>query len=98
MANEALRKELESTLGPVKWEDLRKHMARDVIILVSEQLHILDAAVKVAENDQYQVAAWIADGILTKPNAQQLALWETNLELPFLSIVVQPFILIQLLN
>jgi hypothetical protein len=96
--SDALRKELNKSIGQVTWSDLRKHMVRDVIIIVDSSLSLLEAALKVAENDQAQVSTWIQDGILTKPNPQQLEHWEKNLSLPFLSVVVQPFILIQVLN
>ena len=95
---ENLKKELNDSIGQVTWNDLRKHLVRDVLIIVDSSLGLLDAALKVAENDQTQVATWIQDGMLTKPNAQQLEHWEKNLSLPFLSVVVQPFILIQVLN
>jgi hypothetical protein len=96
--NETLKKELNDSIGQVTWGDLRKHLVRDVIIIVDSSLGLLEAALKIAENDQGQVETWIQDGILTKPNAQQLEHWEKNLSLPFLSVVVQPFILIQVLN
>jgi len=94
----ALKKELNESIGPVTWADLRKHLARDVIIIVAPETAILDAGMAIAENNQDQVTTWIQDGVLTKPNTQQLEHWEKNLNLPFLSLVVQPFILIQLLN
>ena len=93
-----LREELNESTGPVTWGDLRKHLARDVIIIVAAELPLLDAAVAVAENNQEQVATWIKDGVLTKPNTHQLDHWEKNFDYPFLSVVVQPFILIQILN
>jgi hypothetical protein len=96
--HEALEKELRASIGQVTWADLRRHLVRDGIIIVAPELALLEAAVKIAENDQSKVAEWIQDGLLTKPNASQLEHWEKNLDLPFLSVVVQPFVLIQILN
>lgn len=93
-----VHKELKESIGQVTWADLRKHLVRDVIILVDPGIALLEAAIKVAENDQDQVSRWIADGLLTKPNSQQLEHWEKNLTVPFLSVVVQPFVLAQILN
>ncbi len=95
---EALERELQASIGQVAWSDLRRHLVRDGIILVAPELALLEAAVKIAENDQARVAEWIGDGLLTKPNANQLEHWEKNLNLPFLSVVVHPFVLIQILN
>jgi hypothetical protein len=96
--SETLRKELKEAIGPVCWGDLRAHLARDVIIIVAQDQELLEAAVGIAENNQDQVTTWIKDGVLTKPNTHQLEHWEKNFDFPFLSVVVQPFILIQVLN
>ena len=93
-----LHEELKASIGPVAWGDLRKHLARDVIIIVAPETALLDAALAIAKNDQDQVTTWIKDGILTKPNTHQLEHWEKNFDFPFLSVVVQPFILAQVLN
>ena len=93
-----LQEELKAAIGPVTWGDLRKHLARDVIIIVASETPILEAALALAENNQDQVTTWIKDGILTKPNTHQLEHWEKNFDFPFLSVVVQPFILVQVLN
>jgi hypothetical protein len=97
-ASTKLRAELKEAIGPVTWGDLRKHLARDVIIIVAPETPILEAAVAIAENNQDQVTLWIKDGVLTKPNTHQLGHWEKNFDYPFLSVVVQPFILVQVLN
>jgi hypothetical protein len=96
--SKTLREELSQAIGPVAWGDLRKHLARDVIIIVAPETPLLDAALAVAENNQDQVGSWIKDGVLTKPNALQIEHWERNFDFPFLSVVVQPFILVQVLN
>jgi hypothetical protein len=95
---EIVRKELEKSIDRTTWTDLRKHLVRDVIILVSPELPLLDAALAAALNDEAQVAAWIASGLLKKPSAEQLMTWEKNMDHPFLMVVVQPFILIQMMN
>ena len=93
---ETLAKELKESMGEVTWADLRRHLARDVIIVVAPDLEILEAAIKIAENDQDQVDSWIKKGLLDKPGASQIEYWEKHLKLPFLMVVVQPFILIQI--
>ena len=98
MNDDPVKQELKAAIGQVTWGDLRKHLVRDVIIIVDSSIDLLDAALKVSKNDQTRVSGWITDGLLTKPNARQLEHWEKNLSLPFLSVVVQPFILVQVLN
>jgi hypothetical protein len=93
-----IQKELEKSIDRTTWADLRKHLVRDVIILVSPELPLLEAAMGAATNDEAQVAAWIQSGLLRKPSQEQLEAWEKTFDLPFLMVVVQPFILIQVLN
>ncbi|HEY5673825.1 MAG TPA: DUF2288 domain-containing protein [Malonomonas sp.] len=87
--------QFKQDLAEVPWKDLRIHLQRDSIVLVDDSLALLDVAVAVAGDDKAQVEGWIAAGSLTKPTAEQIAAWETQLEKPFQMLIVQPFILLQ---
>ena len=95
---ETLRKSLEETLGLAEWSILRKHATRDVIILVDPSLSLLDVGIAIAMNDETQVQAWIEEKKLGKPSAEQLTTWETDLNRTFSSLIVQPYVLMQILN
>lgn len=82
-------------LAEVGWQDLRIHLQRDAIILVSADLDIVPVAVAVAEDDSRQVETWVTSGAIGKPSRQQLDDWEENLEKRFRMLIVQPFILVQ---
>ncbi|AUX40951.1 hypothetical protein SOCE26_023530 [Sorangium cellulosum] len=90
-----MREQLARTLGEVFWTDLRAHVARDAVILVAADLDLLDVGEAIASNDTATVEAWIADGKLTKPTAEELSRWPLQLELRFMSLVVQPFVLVR---
>lgn len=85
-------------LAEVPWKDLRIHLQRDAIIIVADELELVSVAVAVAEDDQTQVEGWIAAGQLVKPSAEQVAAWEAELEKPFRMLIVQPFILVQMVT
>jgi len=87
--------QLKLDLAEVPWKDVRIHLQRDSIVLVADSLALLDVAVAVAEDNKPLVEGWIADGALTKPTAEQISAWESQLDKPFQMLIVQPFILLQ---
>ena len=89
-----LRERLAERMGEVRWSDLRAHAARDAIILVARDLDLLDVGVAVATDEKERVAAWIEAGRLRKPSAADLGAWERDGDARFVSVVVQPFVLV----
>ena len=85
-------------LAEVTWKDLRIHLQRDAIILVADALDLVTVALAVAEDDKAKVENWLAAGQLEKPTVEQAEAWEMQLEKPFRILIVQPFILAQLVN
>ena len=90
-----LNENFQRDLAEVCWRDLRIHTQRDAIVLVSQELDLIPVAVAVAEDRLDQVEAWVAQGQLGKPTAEQLGCWENDLDKPFRVLIVQPFILVQ---
>ncbi len=88
----------KSDLAEVTWKDLRIHLQRDAIIIVADELDLIDVASVVAADDKVRVAGWIGDQLLVKPTAEQLEAWESELEKPFRMLIVQPYILVQMVN
>lgn len=85
-------------LAEVPWKDLRIHLQRDAIVLVAVELDLVTTAVAVAEDNKAAVEKWLAAGHLLKPTAEQITAWEIELEKPFRMLIVQPFILLQLVT
>ena len=83
------------SLGPIRFSDLRAHVRRDAVIVVAPALELLTVAEAVARDDKAAVASWLAEGLLGKPTAEDVARWETTTEDVGLSVVVQPFVLFQ---
>jgi hypothetical protein len=65
------------------------------LILVSQSLELLDVGMAVAANDSRRIKTWIEEGRLLKPVAEQLQEWDRTPERRFMSLVVQPYVLIQ---
>ena len=90
-----MRQRMAETLGEVLWSDLHTHAARDVVIIVADELDLLDVGVAVASNDVAAVDAWIGAGKLTKPTAADLARWPLEPSARFMSLIVAPYVLIR---
>jgi len=89
---------LQQDLAEVPWRDLRRHVQRDAVILVSSGLDLVTTAVAVAGDDSRLIRSWIASGQMAKPTSAQLATWEQQMDKPFRMLIVQPFILVQPLS
>lgn len=85
-------------LAEVPWKDLRIHLQRDSIIIVADELDLVSVAVAVAEDDKTKVEGWIAAGQMVKPTVEQVDAWEKELEKLFRLLIVQPFILLQMVK
>lgn len=92
---EGIRIKLSETLGPVGYEDLAPHLARDAVFVVAPALSLLSCGVAVALDDVDQVGGWISRGELRKPSKAEREGWARQPERRWVSVVVQPFVLVQ---
>ena len=97
-AHTEVRDKFEKDLAEVNWKDLRFHLQKDSIILVTDDLDLVDVAVDVATDNKDQISLWIASGKLSKPSREQIDQWETQLDTPFRMLIAQPYILAQPVN
>jgi hypothetical protein len=92
----ALNEKFKTELETAEWEILKPHLERDALIIVAEDLDIVEVATAVAEGRLQDVEAWMQKALLTKPTPAQLHAWEQNPLTPFLFLIVQPWVFIQL--
>jgi hypothetical protein len=90
-----LAERLQSEIGRAQWSDLRAHAARGGLFLLGETLPLLDAALAVAADEVKLVEGWMKAGLLRRPTAGEVELWSKHPELPFDSVIVQPFVLVR---
>ena len=86
---------MEDTLNEAEWSWLKPHALRDAVVIVDRSIDLLEAGKAIAANDKTQVSQWIERGLMTKPTAEQIASWDAAPEQRFLSLIVQPFVLVQ---
>ena len=90
-----MRETLAASMGPIEFSDLRAHLTRGAVIVVDPSLDLLEVGEAVARDDKARVAAWIEAGLIGKPSLETLERW-SKIEGPaWVSLVVQPFVLLR---
>jgi len=90
-----LKTQLTEQLASIEWNLLIPHAQRDAVIVVKEQLDLLDVGVAVAEDDSTSVQNWISQKLVYKPSSQDLSTWNNEPHKQFMTLIVQPFVLVQ---
>jgi hypothetical protein len=89
-----LRIKINLETARLPWAELERHFAQGTVIYVSEELDLVDVAVRISHDDKASIAAWMADGKIGKVNDVQALTWTASGALLWTS-VVSPFILVQ---
>lgn len=92
---DTLNIELADQVDSAQWQWLRAHNERGGLILVDVMLELSQVGERVAADDTTAVQTWLASHLLSKPTAEQVAVWDTTPEKIFSMLVVSPFVLIQ---
>ena len=88
--------QLREDLANTDWSDLIPHAQRDALIVVNPDLDIVEVAYALAQDDVNLVQYWIQEGLIHKPTADELGLWNQEPKKQFKTLIVQPFVLISL--
>ncbi len=92
---EALRIKLTERRGPVYYSDLKAHLDRDRVFVVRADVDLVECGVAVAQDDVVKVERWIAEDKLRKPSQAERDSWPENPRRQWVSVIVQPFVLVQ---
>ncbi len=95
---EDLKKRLTEDIADVNWNDIKPHAQRDAVIIVNDSLNLLDVGIAIAQDDKIVVERWITEQLITKPSNEQLSSWNGNETQLFTTLIVQPFVLIQIIT
>jgi hypothetical protein len=80
----------QDILSAAPWEALRLH-AQNLILV--DGVSLVDAGEALAEDDTDTVEAWLEEGALRRPTAEQLEQWDEE-EPEFVALIVQPWVLV----
>ena len=89
-----LRTLLNAQAGKADWEELQRHFARGVLVLVASDLDLIEVAARVAEDDKAQVEAWMTAGKVRGPEVEDAKRWSTE-NTGFWTVVSAPWVLVQ---
>lgn len=90
-----LKAELAKSLDEAEWNWLMPHAKRDSVIVVNPELDLVDVGVAIANDNVSFVQRCIAENLIAKPTADQLADWNNNQSKRFIALIVQPYVLVQ---
>jgi hypothetical protein len=89
-----LHDKINRETGRIQWSELARHFASGSVIWVSEELDLIDVALRIAHDDKESVTKWMAAGTVAKVSDAQAEAW-TAADLTLWASVVSPFVLVQ---
>jgi hypothetical protein len=89
-----LRIKINRETARLPWAELQRHFAQGTVIFVSEELDLVDVAMRISHDDKASIARWMADGKVAKVSDLQAQVWSESGASLWTS-VVSPFVLVQ---
>jgi hypothetical protein len=89
-----LRVKVNRETARLPWSELQRHFAQGTVIYVSEELDLIDVAVRISHDDKESIARWMADGKVAKVSDLQAQTWAES-DASLWTSVVSPFVLVQ---
>jgi len=89
-----LRIKVNRETARLPWSELQRHFAQGTVIYVSEELDLVDVAVRISHDDKESIARWMADGKVAKVSDIQAQTWAES-DASLWTSVVSPFVLVQ---
>ncbi|MEM8614314.1 MAG: DUF2288 domain-containing protein [Cyanobacteria bacterium P01_H01_bin.105] len=94
--SQELRQDLANMVGPIQWNWLKPHIARDAVVFVDPQLDLVEVGIALTNDNVQSVQRWIGEQLIMKPTKDQLQTWGvTGPSNPLQSLIVQPYVLVQ---
>ena len=78
----------------VRWSELERHFAHGAVVYVSEELDLVEVAMRIAHDDKDSIAHWMNEGKVAKVSDVQARTWQAA-DTPLWASVVSPFVLVQ---
>lgn len=89
-----LRIKINRETARLPWAELERHFAQGSVIYVSEELDLVDVALRISHDDKDSIGRWMAEGKVGKVSDLQAAAW-TEAQATLWTSVVSPFVLVQ---
>jgi len=89
-----LHDKINQETARVRWSELERHFAHGSVIFVSEELDLVEAALRIAHDDKETIGRWMAEGKIAKVSDLQAQTWQAA-DVQLWASVVSPFVLVQ---
>ena len=89
-----LHDKINRETGRIKWSELERHFASGSVVYVSEELDLIEVALRVAHDDKDSITRWMHAGKMAKVNDLQAQTWLAA-DATLWASVVSPFVLVQ---
>lgn len=89
-----LRTKINLETARLPWSELQRHFAQGTVVYVSEELDLVDVAVRISHDDKDNIAKWMSEGKLGKVTDLQAQTWAAA-DAQLWTSVVSPFVLVQ---
>jgi hypothetical protein len=94
LKDKELHDKINSETARIPWSELERHFAHGNVVYVSEELDLVEVALRVAHDDKASIARWMSEGKLAKVSDLQAQTWQAA-ESRLWASVVSPYVLVQ---
>ncbi len=89
-----LKQKINLETGKLTWQELQRHFARGVVVVIDPTLDLVEVAHSFARDDKEKVQHWADNGQLHRASDADALEWQEE-NSAFWSVVVSPWILVQ---
>lgn len=89
-----LRSKLNGETARFQWKELQRFFAAGTVVAVSDELDLVEVAVRIAKDDKDAVARWMNEGRVGRVSDAQASAW-LQADAALWTVVVKPWILVQ---
>ena len=94
LKDKELHDKINRETARVHWSELERHFAHGSVVYVSEELDLVEVALRIAHDDKDSITRWMNEGKVAKVSDIQAQTWQAADTLLWAS-VVNPFVLVQ---
>ncbi len=91
---QSLHAQINGETAIVSWQELVRHFARGVVVKVSKEVDLIEAAACLAEDNTTQLQVWLEREHVTRATDDDARDW-TAREPDFWCVVTAPWVLVQ---
>lgn len=94
-ADEQLRIKLNMETSRIGWTELLRYFAGGSVIAVSDDLDLVEVALRITKDDKDAVTQWLAEQRIAQVSDAQAQAW-LDADATLWTVVVRPWVLVQL--